>query len=806
MWQSEIAAKLAQMQDGDKNQPANPSEAFVEALKQANNQKAQWGTPKIIYASRTHSQLTQAMQELKRSSYNYVRAVSIGSRDQLCVHPEVQKETGNANKLHLCRVKVETKSCGFYNRVEKMKDFPELHESKVMDIEDLVKFGEKNRCCSYFLSKELTENADIVFMPYNYLLDPKARKANRLQLENSVIIIGGFLLVFKLKLSSKFLTFSDEAHNVEKMCEESASITISSSEIALCIEDLTVIMQTLSENNEIFTSNENEQKDFSLEDLALLKEMMLNFEKAVDEIDIQFKKEGSTFEGSYIFQILQKANINHNNSQTISALIDSLIQFLTQSQNNKMFGRKGVGLQKMADLLTVVFVCQEQDYKLKMERGYKVHIEIEEQKTKPKTKAGDGWVSNYQPSVKSNAKVISYWCFNPGFGMDQLLCKKVHSIILTSGTLAPLKPLISELGLPVGARLENPHIIDKSQVCVKIVSQGPDKEPLISNYQNRDNPKYISSLGRTILSFCPVIPHGLLIFFPSYPLLQKCQDFWQENGLWSQISRIKPIFVEPRTKEAFATTMVEYYAKVNEVGGRGAIFMAVCRGKVSEGLDFADNNGRAVIITGLPFPPMKDPRVILKKKYLDDNRTKENGLLSGNDWYSLEATRAVNQAIGRVIRHKDDYGAILLCDGRFNYANQKNQLSSWIQSHLQKTNSNNPNFGPIIGEVSRFFRNCERTLPPPKVKPLPTDLLDFEDSENRNDPNYKNAKKKLEEINKKVMKIENANEIYSWKKPDFDSEQMKKFIKTKNEPTDFFGALEKKVEVSSEVFLFFSFI
>lgn len=27
----------------------------------------------------------------------------------------------------------------------------------------------------------------------------------------------------------------------------------------------------------------------------------------------------------------------------------------------------------------------------------------------------------------------------------------------------------------------------------------------------------------------------------------------------------------------------------------GALFLAVCRGKVSEGLDFSDNNARAVI-------------------------------------------------------------------------------------------------------------------------------------------------------------------------------------------------------------------
>lgn len=51
--------------------------------------------------------------------------------------------------------------------------------------------------------------------------------------------------------------------------------------------------------------------------------------------------------------------------------------------------------------------------------------------------------------------------------------------------------------------------------------------------------------------------------------------------------------------------------------------MGVCRGKVSEGLDFADINGRAVIITGLPYPPFKDPKIILKKRYLD-NRHKKN--------------------------------------------------------------------------------------------------------------------------------------------------------------------------------------
>lgn len=139
-----------------------------------------------------------------------------------------------------------------------------------------------------------------------------------------------------------------------------------------------------------------------------------------------------------------------------------------------------------------------------------------------------------------------------------------------------------------------------------------------------DNPKYLSSLGRTILSLCPVIPNGLLVFFASYVMLNKCRDSWQASGIWAQINRIKAIFVEPQTKEAFVQTMKNYYDKINDPTCKGAIFLAVCRGKVSEGLDFADMNGRGVIITGLPFPPLKDPRVVLKKKYLQENRTAKN--------------------------------------------------------------------------------------------------------------------------------------------------------------------------------------
>lgn len=85
--------------------------------------------------------------------------------------------------------------------------------------------------------------------------------------------------------------------------------------------------------------------------------------------------------------------------------------------------------------------------------------------------------------------------------------------------------------------------------------------------------------------------------------------------------------MEPQSKQNFANIMNEFYEKVDDPALKGAIFMAVCRGKVSEGLDFANNYGRAVLVTGIPFPPLKDPRVMLKKRYLDENYAKRKEVI-----------------------------------------------------------------------------------------------------------------------------------------------------------------------------------
>jgi hypothetical protein len=87
--------------------------------------------------------------------------------------------------------------------------------------------------------------------------------------------------------------------------------------------------------------------------------------------------------------------------------------------------------------------------------------------------------------------------------------------------------------------------------------------------------------------------------------------------------------------------------------------------KISEGLDFSDDAARTVIQVGVPFSMLKDPKTILKQRYLNKIKLKMRNCLGGKEWYFLQATRAFNQAIGRAIRHKDDYGHVILIDQRY---------------------------------------------------------------------------------------------------------------------------------------------
>ncbi|XP_064624303.1 regulator of telomere elongation helicase 1-like [Lineus longissimus] len=660
--------------------------------------------PKVIYASRTHSQLSQAMQELKRTQYNSVKACVLGSREQLCIHPQVSKEMNNSTKVHMCRAKVTARTCHFHNNIDLMKHH---FTGKVLDIEDLGKLGEKHKCCPYYTTRELKSEADIIFLPYNYLLDPKSRRANGVELPGNIIIF-------------------DEAHNLEKICEDSVSFDLTSHDLASAIEEtkeLCTRMVELAkdeiESQEQFTDLDDGSSatvggcDFTLVQAMEIKSTLINLEKELDSLDIPSK--GLTKPGHFIFELFEKVNLRFENKHYFLEIVEKILNHVTNEGSR--FLTKGNGIAKVADIVKIVFSRDPEEgssttttnHQFRLSKAYKVHIAKEVQDKKKTRK--DLWTST--PNLDKIGRTLSYWCFSPGHSMEDLRTHGVRSIILTSGTLSPIESFSMEMGIDFPISLQNPHIIQEHQVFVAAVTKGPDDNKLLSNYDNRGTDEYRGSLGNAVVNFARAVPNGLLMFFPSYPVMTNCIEYWQHTNIFNRITQYKALFVEPRTKAEFYQTMETFYEKINDPSLNGAIFCAVCRGKVSEGLDFADINGRAVVITGLPFPPRMDPKVVLKMAYLDENKNRQNRKsLLGRDWYRQQASRAVNQAIGRVIRHKDDYGAILLCDERFATSESKKQLPSWVQPHLKTIST----FGLVMRDLMQFFKAAEIAMPSPLPK------------------------------------------------------------------------------------------
>nr|CAI9713125.1 unnamed protein product [Rangifer tarandus platyrhynchus] len=652
--------------------------------------------PKIIYASRTHSQLTQVISELRNTSYR-PRVCVLGSREQLCIHPEVKKQESNHMQVHLCRRKVASRSCHFYNNVEEKSLEQEL-ASPILDIEDLVRNGTKHKLCPYYLSRNLKQQADIIFMPYNYLLDAKSRRAHSIDLKGTVVIF-------------------DEAHNVEKMCEEAASFDLTPHDVASgldvidqVLEERTKVAQQAELHPEFIADSAGSGLNLELEDLAKLKMILLHLEGAIDAVELPGGDSGVTKPGSYIFELFAEAQITF---QTKGCILDSLDQLIQHLAGRAGLFTNTAGLQKLADIIQIVFSVDSAEGDPGpmvglASQSYKVHIHLDagHQRTAQRP---DVWNTT---AARKPGKVLSYWCFSPGHSMRELVRQGVRTLILTSGTLAPVASFSMEMQIPFPVCLENPHVINQHQIWVGVIPKGPDGAQLSSAFDRRFSDECLSSLGKVLSNISRVVPHGLLVFFPSYPVMEKSLEFWRARDFARKLEVRKPLFVEPRSKGGFSEVMEAFYARVAAPESSGAIFLAVCRGKASEGLDFADMNGRGVIVTGLPYPPRMDPRVLLKMQFLDEMKAQSGAggqFLSGHDWYRQQASRAVNQAIGRVIRHRHDYGAVFLCDHRFAHADTRAQLPSWVRPHVKVYDS----FGHVIRDVAQFFRVAQKTMPEP---------------------------------------------------------------------------------------------
>lgn len=265
------------------------------------------------------------------------------------------------------------------------------------------------------------------------------------------------------------------------------------------------------------------------------------------------------------------------------------------------------------------------------------------------------------------------------------------------------------------------HVIPKENLIAWNLSKGPSGQDFEFTFKNRTNIAMVDDLGLSLLNICSVVPDGVVVFFPSYSYLSEILKRWAilspgtTQSILQRLEAKKSLFQE--SKELSVDAILQGYAAAID-SGKGGLLLSVVGGKMSEGINFSDALGRCVVIVGLPYPNIMSAEWKSKIEYIESATSERLGADStpkpkdeiqrqakeaGREFYENACMRAVNQSVGRAIRHRGDYAAIVMADKRFGNERVKGKLPGWIREGLVP-DAGTKSFGALMGGLSGFFR------------------------------------------------------------------------------------------------------
>ena len=237
---------------------------------------------------------------------------------------------------------------------------------------------------------------------------------------------------------------------------------------------------------------------------------------------------------------------------------------------------------------------------------------------------------------------IKLQCMDPSKNL--LTCmEKGRSTVMFSATLLPINYYMEQLG----GKGDDYAVYAPSSFSTdnRIIMIGTD---VSTKYSRRSNEEY-QKIMAYIKDFTNARVGNYMVFFPSYQMLQTIAELAGEEieGLVVQSSSMKE-----EEKELFLANFIEE-PKKSRVG------FCVMGGIFSEGIDLKNNRLIGAVIVGTGLPMVCNERELFRGYYDEKNKM-------GFDYsYLYQGMNKVLQSGGRVIRTREDYGAILLLDERF---------------------------------------------------------------------------------------------------------------------------------------------
>eukprot|EP01083_Nonionella_stella_P303108 1047872_1 len=698
--------------------------------------------PKIIFTSRTHGQLQQLIAEYRRTQYySHFTMTILGSRKQLCINPKIQPLFDRNDQ---CKKALDLHDCRFYRNkmyAERFKANDTFGQGRAFDIEDLVSEGTKMGCCPYFGSRSLLERASLIFCPYNYILDPVIRTQMKINIKDAILVI-------------------DEAHNVEDVCRSTLTKSYSLDDLTASIDELHAlrklpeqVSESASEIKELITMIRDWMRDMDdtlgtndykchrnvyphtqggdkLRDI-LKKHWQYDPINSAQYADYaqnifahfqeqkQKQKEAENPMQSPRTSFLHRDMLTAKTSQIIEYLalillprvlqyeIDFNIALLpvykSDSSNRQQKVKvvylhfwclspsvafKPIGEETRSVILTSGTLSPLESLPYELKCKFEVQLVADHVIEK-----GQIVVTSIERGINGNELKLKYSNLQQPTLQDDLGVSLLHllqsipqGIVVFFSSYGSMQTLIDRW---VFTGTYNKMMNTKN---IYVEPKGSDEEAT-KQFMNAietfgrecGNVKYINKYKRS----------------NAYKREMKQKEQEEEKAKAKRKGSITKYLtqIKPKPTQNVGSQDTDVVMHDSSTPQKGAVFFGVCRGKISEGIDFSDGMSRAVILLGIPYPSQKEAQVYFKKIYNNKEAQKRKAqhhatqqrkpyVLDGNAWYSQQAFRALNQALGRCIRHKYDYGVIIFLESRFhgpsNYSQGNvNQLSKWIRPYMR---------------------------------------------------------------------------------------------------------------------------
>ncbi|KAG0240218.1 DNA-dependent ATPase of the nucleotide excision repair factor 4 complex [Actinomortierella wolfii] len=659
---------------------------------------------KLIYCSRTVPEIEKALAELKRlvayrksqGLNEKILGLGLTSRRNLCLHPAVSREKKGKVVDARCRnltaswvrEKAQTgqdiELCNFYETLE-TKDARDWLEDAIYTLDDIKTISKSKGICPYYLARRLIGYADVIIFSYHYLLDPKIAD-----------------LITK-ELSANSIVVFDEAHNIDNVCIDSLSIDIMRPTLEASSKSINKLSEKIEEMKQ--SGSEKLKEEYNrlvqgLQDTLHARDEDLVMANPVLPDDVLHEAvPGNIRKAEHFVAFLKRFNeylktrlrVLNVTAETPSSFLRHLkeitfiepkpLRYCTERLSNLIWTLELYNLDELSSLIRVAALAT---LVATYDKGFMLVLE---------------------PFETDNATVpnpiLRLACLDASIAIKPIF-ERFSSVIITSGTLSPLEMYPKILGFDATVQETFPMTLTRNCFLPMVITRGSDQVAISSKFEVRNDPAVVRNFGNILIEFAKIVPDGVVAFFPSYLYMESIISMWHEMGILTEAWKHKLIFVE--TPDSAETSIaLDNYRRACE-NGRGAILLAVARGKVSEGIDFDHHYGRAVIMFGIPYQYTESRILKARLEFLrDEHRVREN------DFLTFDALRHAAQCLGRVLRGKTDYGLMVFADRRYARQDKRSKLPKWINQYITDT-SVNLSTDMAIAIAKKFLRSMAQPL------------------------------------------------------------------------------------------------